>query len=130
MVHVNLILVGSDKITPTNVVNKIGTRMIALAAGERRLPMYAISDTSKFICEEPVGLKVRDAGTASDLWPEAPSGVTVLNSYFEPTPLANFTAIITEDGALPIGEAARRAREASIDEELLRALEVLRDGVR
>ncbi|HSQ20936.1 MAG TPA: hypothetical protein VLR92_11250 [Blastocatellia bacterium] len=130
MEQVDLILVGSDTITPANVVNKIGTRMIALAARERGLPMYAICDTSKFICEESVGLKSRHSGTESELWPETPSGVKVLNSYFEPTPLANFTAIITEDGALSIEEAARRAREASIDEELLKALEVLRDGVR
>ena len=130
MERVDLILVGSDKITPTNVVNKIGTRMIALAARERGLPVYAICDTSKFICEESVGLKGPDSGTASELWLEAPRGVMVLNSYFEPTPLANFTAIVTEDGVLSIEEAARRAREASIDGELLKALEVARAGIR
>ena len=49
----------------------------------------------------------------------------MVNRYFEPTPLACFTGIVTEDGALSITEAARRAEEASIDNALVRALGII-----
>ncbi len=121
MDRVDLILVGADKITPANLVNKIGTRMIALAARERGLPVYALCDTSKFIREDFAGSGLRPE-PASELWPEAPRGVMVVNRYFEPTPLIGFTSVITEDGVLSIEEAARRAEEASINGALIGAL--------
>lgn len=130
MDHADLVMVGADKITPVNLVNKIGTRMIALAARERGLPVYAICDTSKFIREDYFGRAIRDLGNPSELWPDAPRGVVVVNRYFEPTPLACFTGIITEDGALPIKDAAHRAEQASIDQALVNALGVLRDRIK
>jgi translation initiation factor 2B subunit (eIF-2B alpha/beta/delta family) len=121
MEHVDLVMVGADKITPVNLVNKIGTRMIVLAARERDLPVYALCDTSKFIREDYFGLRIRDLGGTNELWTEAPRGVAVVNRCFEPTPLAFFTAIITEDGALSIKEVVRRAKRAAIDKELVNA---------
>jgi ribose 1,5-bisphosphate isomerase len=130
MEQVDLVMVGADKITPVNLVNKIGTRMIALAARERGLPVYALCDTSKFIRDDCFGLGIRDLGGANELWPAAPRGVAVVNRCFEPTPLAFFTGIITEDGALSIEEVARRAEQAAIDKELVNAFGVLCDGIR
>ena len=121
MEHVDLVMVGADKITPVNLVNKIGTRMIVLAARERDLPVYALCDTSKFIREDYFGVGIRDLGGTNELWTKAPRGVAVANRCFEPTPLAFFTGIITEDGALPIKEVARRAKQAAIDKELVNA---------
>jgi len=121
MEHVDLVMVGADKITAVNLVNKIGTRMIVLAARERDLPVYVLCDTSKFIREDYVGAGIRDLGDTNELWTEAPRGVAVANRCFEPTPLAFFTGIITEDGALPIKEVARRAKQAAIDKELVNA---------
>jgi translation initiation factor 2B subunit (eIF-2B alpha/beta/delta family) len=121
MEHIDLVMVGADKITPVNLVNKIGTRMIVLAARERDLPVYVLCDTSKFIREDYVGAGIRDLGDTNELWMEAPRGVAVVNRCFEPTPLAFFTGIITEDGALSIKEVARRAKQAAIDKELVNA---------
>ena len=130
MERVDLILVGADKLTPSDLVNKIGTRMIALAALERGLPIYAVCDTSKFICEDYIGGAIRDKGTPGELWTDPTSGVVPVNYYFEPTPLAHFTGIITEHGALSIKDAARLAEEASIDSALVAALGVMRDRVK
>ena len=130
MEQVDLVMVGADKITPVNLVNKIGTQMIALAARERGLPVYALCDTSKFIREDYFGPGIRDLGGANELWLEAPRGVAVVNRCFEPTPLAFFTGIVTEDGALSIKEVARRAEQASIDKELVNAFGVLCDGIK
>lgn len=130
MEQVDVVLVGADKITPVKLVNKIGTRMIARAARDRGLPVYALCDSSKFISEDYLGRAISGPRSPSELWREAPPGVEVVNRYFEPTPLACFTGIVTEDGVLAIQEAARRAEEASIDRELVSALGVLGDGIK
>jgi translation initiation factor eIF-2B subunit delta len=130
MGEVDLVVLGADKITPLNLVNKIGTRMIALATRERDLPVYAVCDSSKFIRAEYFGASTRQSGSADELWPNAPRGVAVVNRYFEPTPLVWFTGIVTEDGLLSIAEVARRAESASIDPGLVRALGISRDRIR
>lgn len=130
MDQVDFILVGADAITPQNLVNKIGTRMIALAAREGGLPVYAVCDTSKFIGADYCCRSVRNEGSATELWPDAPRGVLVVNRYFEPIPLAYFTGLITEDGVLSSEEAASRAEGASIDNVLVDALERFRGPIR
>ena len=130
MDQVDFVLVGADTITPRSLVNKIGTRMIALAARERGLPAYALCDQSKFIPADYFGRSVRDEESDDELWPGAPRGVKVMNRYFEPTPLTHFTRIITEDGAISCDEAATRAEGASIDKVLVNALDRLRGAIR
>jgi translation initiation factor 2B subunit (eIF-2B alpha/beta/delta family) len=127
---VALVVLGADKITPLNLTNKIGTRMVALAARERGLPLYAVCDSSKFIRVDYLGSAIRRTLSPDELWPNAPRGVAVVNNYFEPTPLEFFTGIVTEDGTLSVTEAARRAEHASIDNELLRALGIPQDGIK
>jgi translation initiation factor 2B subunit (eIF-2B alpha/beta/delta family) len=122
MDSVDVVLVGADRVTPDSVVNKIGTRMIALAALERGIPVYALSDSSKFInFSEPSSLE-GERRSGDELWPQAPGQLVVANYYFEPTPLTYFTAIITEGGEVAPSEAARRAQAAALDQSLIEAL--------
>jgi ribose 1,5-bisphosphate isomerase len=116
--RVDIIFVGADKITPEYLVNKIGTSMIALAARERGVPVYAVCDSSKLIAKDYFASPRRNEERAGELWPDAPSGVTVSNFYFERIPLTWITGIITEEGALSSLEAARRASEATLDKVL------------
>jgi translation initiation factor eIF-2B subunit delta len=119
--HVDSVLIGADKITPEGLVNKIGTRMIALAAGERGVPVYAICDTSKFTAQAVLSVSA-DKKSSDELWPGAPQGVEVFNTYFEATPLDYFTGIITEEGTLRPEQARRRAEAAAAHPALLGAL--------
>lgn len=119
----DVVVVGADKITPDHVVNKIGTRMIALEARERGLPTYAVCDTSKFIAADYLWNAGRDQMNAGELWPAAPTGVMVVNRYFESTPLSYFTGIVTELGVLSSMDASLAAEKALIDEMLAVALE-------
>lgn len=122
MNRVDMALMGADKVTPSHLVNKIGTRMITLAARERSLPVYTISDTSKFINAPESFLAAEEERSAEELWRDAPSGIAISNRYFELVPLDYFIAIITEDGPLAPAEAARRARAMSINQALLEAI--------
>jgi translation initiation factor 2B subunit (eIF-2B alpha/beta/delta family) len=116
---VTVVLFGADKITPSHLINKIGTRMITLAARERGLPVYGICDTTKFINESCTS---SDEHATDELWPDAPAGIVVLNRYFEPTPLSYFTKIITEDGMISPEEASRRAEANTMDQSLTDAI--------
>jgi len=130
MDQIDFILVGADTITPREMVNKIGTRVISLAARERGLPMYVVCDTSKFVCSDYSRSSVRSGGSADELWPEMPRGVSTMNRYFEATQLDYFTGIITEDGLLSIEDAACRAQEASIDAALADAIKSIEPRIK
>ncbi len=123
--EVDLVLLGADTVTTSNLVNKIGTQMIALAARECDLPLYAVTDSSKFINQNYFDSEGR-TGDAAELWDGAPAGISVINRYFEMTPLERFKGVVTEEGVLSIADAARRAEDAAIDNELLSALGALR----
>lgn len=117
----DIVLIGADKVTPENLVSKIGTRMIALAARERGVPVYAICDTSKFTAYCGPGLSAGKR-SADELWAGAPRGVEVFNAYFEPTPLDYFTGLITEEGVLQPEQVRLRARSMVAHQALLDAL--------
>ena len=122
---VTCVLVGADRVTPLTIENKIGTRLIALAASEQQVPMYAVADSSKFINPpDPLSLS-EERRPPDELWPNSPSGILVLNRYFEETPLHHFTGIITEDGVLSPEDAGRYAETAVMDWSLW---SVIRDG--
>jgi translation initiation factor 2B subunit (eIF-2B alpha/beta/delta family) len=106
----DFVITGADHINPSAVVNKIGTRLIALAAREKGIPVYALADTTKFI---GTLLKFDDDHPGEELWGEAPPGVEVINRYFEPVPLDLFAEIITERGRLAPLEASLQAAKAT-----------------
>lgn len=120
MPEVNLVLVGADCVMPDWLVNKIGTRLLALAARAGGVRVVALCDTSKFIAAMPA--TPTEHHRRDELWPDAPPQVEIVNRYFEPTPIDDFTGIITEDGLLAPHEASRRAARQAISPPLLAAL--------
>lgn len=120
MPQVACVIVGADLVTPDWLVNKVGTRMIALAAREGGVRMVALCDTSKFIADWPAASEANRR--RDELWPDAPPQVEIVNRYFEPTPIDYFTGIVTEDGLLAPREASRRAAQHPISPSLLAAL--------
>ena len=128
--NVDLVIIGADTITPLNVINKIGTRMIALNARERALRLYAVCDSSKLISEDYFSRGTGRSTSPDELWPDAPPGVLVINNYFEQTPLDWFTGVVSEDGVMSTAETGRRAGQATIDVALIEALRVSLGGVK
>jgi len=128
--QVDLVMIGADTITPLNLINKIGTRLIALAARERGVPLFAVSDSSKFIREDYFRGEIRRFRDPCELWRDAPARVSVVNSYFESTPIDWFDGIVTEHGVLSTAEATQRAMDAAIDLALAEALRVSLEGIK
>lgn len=96
MPEVALVLVGADALSPRGVVNKIGTRMIALAAREAAVPLYVLCSELKVTTRDPPEQPPRDPSELADL-----PGCRVRNYYFETVPQRLVTGIVTESGIRP-----------------------------
>jgi translation initiation factor eIF-2B subunit delta len=121
MDRVDLVLIGADRITPRFATNKIGTHAIAMMAHSRDIPCYVLGDSSKFL---PFDSGVSEPLRSPDeIWPGAPPLVTVVNRYFEPTPLELFSGLVTEDGVVEIEDARRIAASRSLHPIVIGALD-------
>ncbi len=100
MNEVNLVVVGADAITSEgNVINKIGTSMIALAASEARTPFYVVSELLKF---DPLTIygdyeKIEER-SSREIWEEPPQGLIIRNPAFDVTRRDFIHGIICEEG--------------------------------
>lgn len=101
------VLFGADRIAANgDVANKIGTYMLALAAQDNGVPVYAVAPTSTIDLSLPDGslipIEERDPVEVLGLQFHgelvAPSGARARNPAFDITPNRLITAIVTENG--------------------------------
>lgn len=88
----DIVLVGADSVTPRYVINKIGTKFLALL-----FPTYVACSTNKFTTRS-ITIEKRDP---SEVLKSPHKNITVRNYYFDGTPLEHFKGFITEYGILP-----------------------------
>ena len=103
--RIDAVLVGADRIAANgDVVNKIGTYGVALAARAHRVPFYVLAPASTIDPATPNGAAVtieqRAAHEVAEPWgvPSAPPGATVYNPAFDWTPASLVDAIVTDAG--------------------------------
>ncbi|MDH5267596.1 MAG: S-methyl-5-thioribose-1-phosphate isomerase [Candidatus Bathyarchaeota archaeon] len=102
MNEVDFVIVGADAITSQgNVINKIGTSMIALAAHEARTPFYVVSELLKF---DPVTMygdyeKIEER-SPNEIWKNPPKNLTIRNPAFDVTRRDFIHGIICEEGII------------------------------
>ena len=99
----HIILVGADAITSTGaVVNKIGTKLLALAGKELDIPFYSVSSILKFapLTTEGALAEIEERDPA-EVWVDAPSGLTIRNPAFEIVSREYIDGIICEYGIWP-----------------------------
>jgi translation initiation factor 2B subunit (eIF-2B alpha/beta/delta family) len=108
---IEIVLVGADSVLPSgSVVNKIGTRLAAIAARSltpHPVPVYAAAATDKISTREDLALEMADAG---DLY-RGSAKVRIRNPLFEVTPGDWIRGIVTERGVVTPQEIAPIARE-------------------
>jgi methylthioribose-1-phosphate isomerase len=101
------VLFGADRIAANgDVANKIGTYMLALAAHDNGVPVYAVAPTSTVDLSLPDGdlipIEERDPEEVLGLQFHgelvAPRGARARNPAFDVTPNRLITAIVTENG--------------------------------
>ena len=91
--NADIILIGADAITENNMVNKVGTSVLASYAMEMDKPLYVATTSYKafpyvFIKEE----------SKREIWENAPPNVKIKNFYFDATPISKISYFITENG--------------------------------
>jgi ribose 1,5-bisphosphate isomerase len=102
MKEIDFVVVGSDAITSEgNVINKIGTSQVALAASEARIPFYVVSTLLKF---DPVTIRGRyeaiEERDTGEIWDAPPEGLKLRNPAFDVTRRDYIHGVITEEGVI------------------------------
>jgi translation initiation factor 2B subunit (eIF-2B alpha/beta/delta family) len=105
------VIAGAHTIMPDgDLVNRMGTRLMALASRDADVPFYAIGETMKVAApSEPVPFAPQEGKTreiCEEQWLE------VRNVYYEVTPSRLITAYITEQGVLDPADVQRFSGEA------------------
>ena len=98
--QVDLILIGADSITSEGtIINKIGSRLLALVAHEEHVPFYVASPLLKYNPETNLGiLEIIEMRDPQEIWTNPPEGVEILNPAFETVSRRYIDGLITEAG--------------------------------
>ena len=101
---IDRVIVGADRVTANgDVVNKIGTRGIAITSRYHGIPFHVAFPSSTFDAETATGADVdieqRDASEVTDSIRVAP-GVQIQNPAFDVTPAELVTSWITDCGRI------------------------------
>jgi len=110
--EVDLVLVGADAVCRRGVINKTGTSLLALAARDLRVPIYALCSSDKLLPRsyDPPPEEPKDP---RELLERDMPNVTVRNYYFDVTPLGYLSGIVTEEGILSPAEMRARLLETA-----------------
>jgi len=99
------VLVGADTVFPDgSVLNKVGTRGIAIAAAHEDIPVYAVAASDKISTDDEPDFEEGDPEAVYD----GPEGIGVANPTFDRTP-SELVTVVTENGPLDEESVADRA---------------------
>ena len=106
-----LIFVGADAIRADGaIVNKVGTRTLALAAQALGKPVYALAESLKVVAPSyPMAL---EEIAPTPMLSQPIIGVNERNPIFDVTPASLISAVITESGVMAVPAIQRLAEQA------------------
>ena len=102
MKEVDFVIVGCDALTSEgNIINKIGTSQVALAAYEARIPFYVLGTLLKF---EPITIhghyEAIEERNTNEIWADPPEGLKIRNPAFDVTRRDYVSGLISEEGII------------------------------
>ncbi len=109
---------GCDSVGRPGIVNKSGSYLLALACHEMKIPLYALSDTTKFVDDERVFEFENHQRPDEEVWEDTPTGVTILNRQFELIPFELITGLVTEKGLFNESDLEKYISALSISKDL------------
>ena len=96
---IDLILIGADSFTKTELIHKIGTLPLALTAREFRVPIYSLANSFKYYHGDAFNIPISiEAKPPQEITKSELENLEIKNYYFDRTPLKYLTGIITEEG--------------------------------
>ena len=107
MSGIDMVFVGADTVTSDGqLINKIGTSQVALAANEVGVPFNVCTETYKFspmtIFGQAVTIEERECGEVVGPG-DIPKNVKIFNPVFDTTPARYIDAYVTEQGIISPG---------------------------
>ena len=101
---VSKIFIGADALVKEGVINKIGSKMLAILAKKHKIPLYVIADSWKF-SNKRVPIENREL---NEVWDKAPRKVKIKNPAFEFVPKKYIKGIVTEFGLLTYSQFLKK----------------------
>jgi len=119
------VAVGADAITPQLLVNRCGTYPLALVAQDRDVPFYSFATTNKLLPQELVPLFKIEDHDPGEVMKDAP--FSIVNFYFDQTPLDYITGTVTEKGLLTPEELRRLIKKTKVSARIKELLKYAGD---
>jgi translation initiation factor 2B subunit (eIF-2B alpha/beta/delta family) len=98
LAEANVVVVGADALFPEHLVNKLGTRALAQLAQLQGIPCFSLCAANKFLPTAATTLLRITEHPGQEVWLEAPDGLAISNRYFDTTPLALLSGIVSDQG--------------------------------
>jgi ribose 1,5-bisphosphate isomerase len=100
---IDMILIGADAITSEGtVLNKIGSRLLALVAREMHIPYYVATPLLKYNPDSVFGtLEKIEMRHYDEIWKDKPENLEIFNPAFETVSRRYIDGLITEAGIFP-----------------------------
>jgi len=96
MEKADFVLLGADTVLDSgDVINKVGSAMLALAAQTLNKPVWVVATTLK-VARRPLPEIPQEENPTEEVWATPPAGVTVANLYFDCVAAALITSVWTE----------------------------------
>ena len=116
----DVVLIGADAVFPDRLVNKLGTHALAQLAQLRGTPLYSLCTASKFLPAIATALWRIVDHPRKEVWPDAPSSLSISNRYFDATPLALLSGIVSDQGLYAPEALGRLLQQRELSPLLLR----------
>jgi translation initiation factor 2B subunit (eIF-2B alpha/beta/delta family) len=98
LTEADVVVVGADAVFPEHLVNKLGTHALARLAQLQGIPCFSLCAANKFLPTTATALLRITEHPGQEVWPEAPDGLAISNRYFDTTPLALLSGIVSDQG--------------------------------
>jgi len=100
----DMMMIGADVITSKSIINKVGSRLIAMAAYDLHVPVYVASNAMKF---DPASLHEKEkieVRSKDEVWKTRNRMINIHNPIFEEVPAKYVKGIVTQFGTLQPSE--------------------------
>jgi translation initiation factor 2B subunit (eIF-2B alpha/beta/delta family) len=98
LAEADVVVVGADAVFPDHLINKLGTHALARLAHLRGIPCFSLCAVNKFLPAVATALWRLVDHPGDEVWPAAPDGLAISNRYFDATPLALLSGVVSDHG--------------------------------
>lgn len=102
--------VGGDAISAAGLVNKVGSRALAMLARFTGIPFISLMATDKVLSDELLPYFRLVSHSPREISPDDAEDLDIVNEYYESIPLDLITGVFTEDGMKSVEEATKPAQ--------------------